>query len=115
MTFLDPDTADAIVALRGDGTGTELKHGWPVDVLTFDGAGDAMMECCFQIKKAWEQTVPDEKQHLGHAAVGMWLFYWPAKDLKMTWELVRQGRVDDIRESASKFIASGFGAVPSLA
>src|SRR5665213_732400 len=93
QSFFDIPEGVELILLKPDGTAW-ARSGDEVEVVSFDGAQDALMECCQQIKKAWEDQMPAETQHLGHAAVGMWLFYWPTEERRLTWELVRQGRVD---------------------
>lgn len=106
--------ADVVLGLDS-GEIRDLKGDALVTTYVLEGAENVLMECCAQIKAAWEETVDPEKNHLGHYAAGMWLFYWPGPDLRLTRELVNQGRCDDLRKSARAFIASGFGAQTELA
>lgn len=100
--------ADIVVALGRDGDARDLIGGDEVPVYVFDGGDSALFECCERIKLAWEAAKPKEG-HLGHAAVGMWLFYWFAPDLSPMHRLSSSGRVDELRAAASDFIEAGFG------
>jgi hypothetical protein len=103
------DQAVAVIALQPDGDARELKSGDEISVYVFDGAEGALFECLEQIKLAWEESAL-ENGHLGHAAAGMWLFYWIAPDLSSMRQLVRAGRVDDLRAAARSYIEAGFGS-----
>lgn len=104
------DQADVVIALQPDGEARELKSGDEIPVYVFDGTEGALFECLEQIKRAWEDSAI-ENGHLGHAAAGHWLFYWIAPDLSSMRQLVRAGRVDDLRAAAHSYIESGFGSL----
>lgn len=101
--------ASAVIALSADGHAHDLRSGEPVSVYLFDGGEGALFECCEQIKRAWEDYAGADS-HLGHAAVGTFLFYWVAPDLASISALVRAGRVEELRAAARDFIAADFGA-----
>lgn len=103
------DRARAVIALRKDGWAVDLLSGQETNVYIYDDPESALFDCAEQIKFAWEQNSPEDG-HLGHAAAGMWLFYWLAPDLSSMRQLVRAGRLDDLRVAAKGFIDSGFGA-----
>jgi hypothetical protein len=104
------EQAVAVIALQPDGEARDLKRGDEISVYVFDGAEGALFECLEQIKLAWEDSAA-ENGHLGHAAAGHWLFYWIAPDLSSMRQLVRTGRVDDLRAAARSYIESGFGSL----
>ena len=70
-----------------------------------------LVESLERIKLAWEDAHRDSvrEMSLGHAAAGMFFFYWVSPDMLRISELVRCGRAEDIRDAAADYIDSRFG------
>jgi hypothetical protein len=95
---------------------SDFGETYDVTHVAVDTPEATLVECMDMIRSAWESANPDEA-HLGHAACGLWWFYWTDSKMRRVAELTVGGDSESIRASARDYINAEFGAKrgPTLA
>lgn len=104
--------ADFIIAVDGDNCKV-LKSREPCEAEFVDGESriSELAEIMEKLKRSYVEGRPAGDAHLGHAIVGMWLFYWmdPQDSTTTPIQMAAVGDLAGLRASAQRFIESDFG------
>lgn len=104
--------ADVIVAVDGDRCKI-LKSRERCEAEFIDGESriSELAEIMEKLKRSYVESRPPVDAHLGHAIVGMWLFYWmdPQDSTTTPIQMAAVGDLAGLRASAQRFIESDFG------